>query len=598
VLVVVLGLWRWSDEVSGRAGAGAEVPGVIRALRRTWYRPRWWWIAVPFAAAIVLGAMLPPVDFDVLEYHLQVPKEWFLAGRVTFLPHNVYGNMPMGSEVLASTAMALMHGPLRWWWGGLAGKVIIAGFAPLTAAALYAAGRRFFTPLTGVIAALVYLSTTWIADVSVNGLVDGVLAFYGLLAFYALKLWLDDRSMAGSRQVGFSGGQMHAPCVHVSERTTGAPRNEGVLPCGLRASRMGLLMMIGLLGGAAAACKYTGVVFIAVPLVAVIGVLAPRRRLISMTIVCLGMVVGGGLWYAKNWVLTGNPTYPLMYRVFDGATRTLAKDMQWRTAHQVPRDADGRRYSVDQAWRAFVRIAGGSRWSHPLMAPLVGCIVLCWRDRRRWAFWLGVTAYVLSSWWLVTHRIDRFWIPALPFLALLAGVGAGWTDSIVWRRTLWSVLAGTLLVCFLIDTSGVGDNRYFVELEQLRHDPKLTNSPVAHRYLNAHMDAAHNTLLVGDAAVFDLETPVLYSTCFDDCRFEQIMRGRSPTQRRQALRQLKITRIYVDWGEIARYRATYGFTDYVTRALLERMEHRDHLLRRISIPDLDWNRGVLYEVCE
>jgi len=31
---------------------------------------------------------------------------------------------------------------------------------------------------------------------------------------------------------------MRAPCAHVSKRTTGAPRNKGVLPCGLRASRI------------------------------------------------------------------------------------------------------------------------------------------------------------------------------------------------------------------------------------------------------------------------------------------------------------------------------------------------------------------------
>ena len=38
--------------------------------------------------------------------------------------------------------------------------------------------------------------------------------------------------------IRFVGCHMRAPCAHVSKRTTGAPRNEGVLPCGLRASRI------------------------------------------------------------------------------------------------------------------------------------------------------------------------------------------------------------------------------------------------------------------------------------------------------------------------------------------------------------------------
>jgi len=43
------------------------------------------------------------------------------------------------------------------------------------------------------------------------------------------------------RLVRFLGCHMHAPCAHVSKRTTGAPRNKGVLPCGLRATRIRFL---------------------------------------------------------------------------------------------------------------------------------------------------------------------------------------------------------------------------------------------------------------------------------------------------------------------------------------------------------------------
>jgi len=46
----------------------------------------------------------------------------------------------------------------------------------------------------------------------------------------------------------FLGCPMRAPCAHVSKRTTGAPRNEGVLPCGLRASRIKKLVLVLVLG--------------------------------------------------------------------------------------------------------------------------------------------------------------------------------------------------------------------------------------------------------------------------------------------------------------------------------------------------------------
>src|SRR5690606_30954155 len=44
---------------------------------------------VPFLVAMALGAMLPSTDFDVKEYHLQGPKEFYQQGRITMLPHNV-----------------------------------------------------------------------------------------------------------------------------------------------------------------------------------------------------------------------------------------------------------------------------------------------------------------------------------------------------------------------------------------------------------------------------------------------------------------------------------------------------------------------------
>ena len=44
--------------------------------------------------------------------------------------------------------------------------------------------------------------------------------------------------------------------------------------------------------------------------------------------------VGCGLWFAKNWVLTGNPAYPLMYDIFGGKTWTPEKNALWNQVHR------------------------------------------------------------------------------------------------------------------------------------------------------------------------------------------------------------------------------------------------------------------------
>ena len=61
------------------------------------------------------------------EYHLQVPKEFYQQGQVGFLPHNAYGNMALGTEMLSLLAMVVAG---DWWVGALAGKTVIAMFAP------------------------------------------------------------------------------------------------------------------------------------------------------------------------------------------------------------------------------------------------------------------------------------------------------------------------------------------------------------------------------------------------------------------------------------------------------------------------------------
>src|SRR5271157_5423711 len=84
-------------------------------------------VIAPFLVIMFLGAMLPAIDFDVLEYHLQGPKEYLQAGRIAFLPHNVYTSMPFGVEMLHLMGMEVLG---DWWWGGLVGQLLVALYAP------------------------------------------------------------------------------------------------------------------------------------------------------------------------------------------------------------------------------------------------------------------------------------------------------------------------------------------------------------------------------------------------------------------------------------------------------------------------------------
>ena len=118
------------------------------------------------------------------------------------------------------------------------------------------------------------------------------------------------------------------------------------------------------------------------------------------------------------------------------------------------------------------------------------------------------------------------------------------------------------------DSSGLaGLNEWTGDLDFLRRDlPERLNRPLA--TMDARLPPDARILLVGQAAVFHLEHPVVYNTVFNAETIEDSREDEDPAAFRRALHELGLTHVYVDWHEIQRYRqpGNYGFTDYVTPA--------------------------------
>jgi len=350
------------------------------------------------------------------------------------------------------------------------------------------------------------------------------------------------------------------------------------------------------LAGGAVATKYPAVLFCVAPLAAWIAYArgttrdahpALRRIVAPLAMFALFVTLGCGPWLVKNAVLTGNPVYPLAYDLFDGASRTPEKDAQWRRAHDPPNHSPA----------DFVRQATAflltSPWLCPLVAPLA--VLAAVGRRRRLAAWLwAYVGFVFLTWWLFTHRLDRFWVPILPVVSLLAGLGAAWSDARAWRIPLASLLGFVLVSNFVTLTSGVlGDNRYLAEFSQLRVDPR--RAAPWHLYLNEHRDNVTGVILIGDAQPFDLDVPVTYNTVFDDNLFEQLARDRSPEQVRQALAERRISHVLVDWDEVNRYRSpgNYGFTSYIQPEVFDGLVQAGVLA---ELPKLADSAGQLFRI--
>ena len=604
-------------------------------------------IVAPFVFCMLLGAMSPQTDFDVLEYHLGGPKEWFQEGHIARLPHNVYTSFPFLTEMLLLCGMVL-HGD--WESGALAGQAVIAGFAPLTALGLYATGKRWFGQAAGCLAALVWMTTPWTYRISIISYAEGGLACY-LFAALAVELRVvwgteEDKSQesrirgqndhggsdlvpsppSSGERVRGAGGEQALPTQTAEERTPhpnplpSKARGEGI--------RLRLVLLGGLLAGSAMACKYTGAVSVVLPLAVMIAIkhvgwtsrpsgslkeptdqhrtagasILRRNAFIELVLFGVGVFVAVGPWLVKNVVETGNPVFPLAYSVFGGEGRDAAMDAQWRSGHAAKTYGSVTERLAD----LFVKltdVAANNDWHSALMFGLAPIALLASWRRRVWCVWAFI-GWQFLSWFLLTHHIDRFYVPMFPAVSLLAGAGAAWLFAAP-RNPLQAVsgwFVTLIIAANVLYNAGVmmnlgGFNAGRTELNAAR---EMVKSP-AQKWLDDELAAGRlpremKILCVGEAALFHARFPDVYNTVFDRSLFEQWFFERSDSVEaklrpvddiRATLRQHGITHVLVNWSEILRYRepGSYGYTDVAHPSRFDELQMLGVLGAPLPLPD-------------
>ncbi|MGL4594451.1 MAG: ArnT family glycosyltransferase [Thermoguttaceae bacterium] len=505
--------------------------------------------------------MTPTTEYDVLSYHFPVARTFAEEGQITFQANNVYGNMPFGAELFVTWGMILLHDS---FFGAMAGKTFLALTTLLTALGIYSFGKRFFSESVGIVAFLIYATIPWIFYVSTSGLIDSVVGMYVFFALYTL--FLHKRLSPG--------------CVVLS----------------------------GLLAGCAVGCKYPAILFISFPLFVFIVWKAmldaktleswddqkPANRLENkfgkffynrlifnhefffnrrlffalqfgiLFLIAVFITCGG--WFVKNSMATGNPVYPLCYSIFGDTTGSLTESAshRWNRVH-APHEFTMKAFCHD-----FSRFALTSPWNAPLVIPLCFLVPLVSKtpQQRRILFLLAMwILWFLGTWWILTHRIDRFWIPLLPILAIFVGVGAQLFTSKITSTIFGLFLAGNILYSLILcGISAPGKlNAYFASYQSLRTDELVSTDGAIFFHKNP---PSGKLLLVGDAKAFLYDVPLIYQSCFNEQFFQQFANSDAPAS---FLIQNGISDILVDWGEISRFRApgNYGFVDCITPEFFE-----------------------------
>lgn len=471
-------------------------------------------IAVFFLLSLAM-CFLPSRDYDVLEYHLGAPAEYLRSGRMHFLPHNAYSSFPANMEMLY---LLSLNAGLMSFSGAAVAKVVNLLIVTLAAGALYCAGKEFLSKGAGLLAAAALFVHPLTTLVTADAYAEGGLVLYAVLALHAA-----------------------VACVK-----RGSPRWAAVS---------------GLAAGLALGCKYTAAIFVVVPAALLIAAAARNRKGViraALAVCCCAAVFSP--WALRNVVNTGNPIYPLGYRVFGGAGWSDEQDARFAKAHRPPAPAAG---GADSFLEKMLDFVAGAKSGSPFLLAFVPLALILARDRRTMIV-LGYFLLCYAFWYLATHRVERFMLPAVPALCLLAGVGADrvGTESPLVRFAAAACLTVSALFIaatehIRLDALSVACGVKSAESWLDETAAKSTYSPEATRVMNA-LPQGSRVLLIGEARVYYLEVPTVYSVVFSDGAIEGILAG-GPESALARMRELGITHIYVNWVEVRRLRETYGY---------------------------------------
>jgi 4-amino-4-deoxy-L-arabinose transferase-like glycosyltransferase len=498
------------------------------------------------------GALAPPFEYDELEYHLGALADYQRAGRIVFLPHNFYSNLPQLTEMLyllAKTMTSDIAAKMLHWLFGLLGALAVFGVA-----------RRLWSRAVGLTAAALFYCTPFVQDLGQTARIDLATAFFATLAFGALVIWNEDE-------------------------------------------RRDLVWLSALCAGAAVATKWTAIPVVLLPLVIL---LAFRRKFRLLPVFGLLAMAVVAPWLVKNWLLTGNPVYPLFHQWFPNPHWSASQAAVFAEKHypMFGWGTIGQFFSL--LWNySFVEVG-----AVPLLlmtTPLV-LVVSRFEPAAKRAGWLVAGAY--ASWFCFTFRPWRFLFPAFG-TAAVAGAFAmeKLGREVLTRSALRLAVAIVMLVSLatlalndLVDTENperVPPQMNFLQytLGQFTRDEFIARmgkgvlEPII--WMNENLPSNAKVLYVGEGRVYYAKQPVLWSTAFDQHPLTAMSNEAKTTEELLSeLRAKGISHVYMNFAELDRLRRGYDYMLDANWSLIQNtLQHHATEVHRTG-------RGVVYELVE
>ncbi len=382
----------------------------LREARMEWL----WLLVVPGLAIAITGAsILPgflwkpddPHPYDVLIYHLQVPREWYELGRIVPLAHNVYSYFPFNIEMHYLGLMHLQGGP----WSAM----YSSQFLSLIFAGLFVATMALHC---GVVAGVLSAVLPWVVMSSCVAYVEsGLLMFAGLAVVWAVR----------------------------------GLRTRAVLP----------LLLAGIFCGLASGVKLTALPMLAGALGIGVFAACPRRAMLRPLLAfALATFLVVAPWLARNWAWSGNPVFPLALKVLGHGGFSPVQVDRFTRAHQAPASRAG---AAGRLGAAVDEV--GLNWKYGyVLWPLAMIAAVINRRKPETRALLVSLLLILLIWLIATHLISRFFVLAIPIAVVLFGS----LDPVPRLFRMAQIISLPAVVIFCLLCGVLPEFSYFLSLAQ------------------------------------------------------------------------------------------------------------------------------------
>ncbi len=529
-------------------------------------------------ALLLVAASYPPGTlwasegggYDVLSYHLQLPKEYLAANSTAPVSHNVYSYMPANVEMLYVLQTQLTH-------------VYLHSASPLDALYPAALLHVSLTLLTACAVALLPISlgatSRWLA----------------LLIFLGIPWTLVCGSLAYNESGMLLWGTL-ALGLLLPSPTPFPPTPKNSI----------LSILTGVFIGLSIGAKLTAGLLFALPCALLLLLTGGIKPLVLTTLTAIVLVAP---WAFRTALASGgNPVFPLATTAWGHSTWTPEQADRWNRGHAPKPQQQGivnrlaalrDELVLQPQWSSGVASfykwvgepPGDNPWSRLgllwilalvlLPLALIPCATRAPASTVAAALLAVVFLVQLLLWLGFTHLQSRFLLPCAIPLSLLLALGVDTLRSPAWRAvfvTAISALTATTIFLLLPEKGlFMGDSRLDA---QIKRSPQPLGLLYELEIGGPQSDFAHQRIcLLGDSApLYYFKTPV-YATVFDRHPLIEALRAGGPEAAAAYLRDQSLDILIVNWNEITRLRSTYGFDTSVTPEAIQQTAARAGLTR-------------------